>query len=119
MTLCVLDSDKLADLPADLPRPPRATISMTPQGRAYLTVVMADIAGTPLCLYAETHAEPRVPESVAEAVAQFNTDPTVWIGLVGEALDAEDLNLEEDREKLEERANLNRQTRTRLLGERD
>ena len=119
MTLCVLDSDKLADLPADLPRPPRATISMTPQDRVYLTVVTTTIAGTSLCLYAETHAEPRIPEAVAQAVEQFNTDPAVWDTLVSEALDAEDENLDEDREKLEERATLYRTTRERLLGKRD
>ena len=116
MTLCVLDSEKLADLPADLPRAPRASISMAPQGRAYFTTVMADISGFTFCLYAETHAEPRIPEAVADAVSSFNADPTVWAKLVAEALDAEDEMLSEDRETLDERVAQSQATRQRLLG---
>lgn len=116
MTLCVINSEKLADLPADLPRAPRATISMTPQGRAYFTAVMADIGGIMFCLYSETHADPRIPADVAEAVAAFNTDPAIWERLVSEALDAEDEVLAEDRESLNERVAQTQALRARLLG---
>lgn len=116
MTLCVINSEKLADLPADLPRAPRATISMTPQGHAYFTSVMADVAGVVFCLYAETNAEPRIPTDVADAVTAFNTDPTIWDALVTEALDAEDEMLAEDRDTLDTRVAQSRELRARLLG---
>lgn len=116
MTLCVLNSEILASLPPERSTAPHATISMAPNGRAYLTTVTADIAGHRCYLYSETHAEARIPAAVTEAVTAFNADPTVWQRLVAEALDAEDQLLEEDREDINQRLARSQSIRRRLLG---
>ena len=114
MTLTILDSDKLAALSSDLVPGP-ATLSMVQSGRAFLTTVHVKVQEVTFCLYAETHAQPRVADSVLAAVEAFNADPAEWERLVTEALDAASFLINEDRESLEERAAEIRATRRRLL----
>lgn len=115
MTFTVLDSDKLAQLSNDDAKPGRAKLSMVQSGRAFLTTVHVDVQDITFCLYAETHAEPRVADSVLAAVTEFNAGPAEWERLVAEALDAQAELLEEDRAELDERAARISETRKRLL----
>ena len=116
MTLCVLNSEILAELPSTHHTAPHATISVVPHGRAYLTTVTAEVSGRRCYLYSETHAEARIPAAVTDAVTAFNADPTVWQRLVTEALDAEEQLLAEDRENIDQRMARAQSTRRRLLG---
>lgn len=116
MTFCILDSEKLTELPAELPRAPRATISITPQGARYLITVVADISGHTFYLYSETQTELHIPADVEAALSEFNTDPSVWARLVEESLDADEQIIEEDRAELDRRLARSRATRRQLLG---
>lgn len=77
MNLTILNTDLLHELD-ERARPVTALVQLAPVANRYMTTVWVnpyEDSSLRVCLYAESHDEPRIAEDILADVHAFNADP--------------------------------------------
>ena len=109
-------SDVDALIAAGITTPGRARLSMSSLGPVFITNVHIHFGAIKVLVAADTHSAPEVPAPLIAAMDTFNDNPEQgWRELLECMLEAQEENVESERELLAEKAARLADTRARLL----